>query len=380
MLEAVFKDQGAFVLVAAAAVLAAALAGYLLARRYARRPWSCAGLAAALTAELGVTLFLPSPGGVFGECVVNRDLGEPFATEQGLLNVAMFLPLGFLGVLALRRVVPVLLGAVLLSVVTELGQGLVPWIGRSCDSSDVQMNVLGAALGALAGAASVRAARRELCPLTSALGPALLAFGAGVLACGVVAGLWITPVIVDSTSLRIAGRAEKDAARQAVSTAFDDHEKIANVQVMPRQDGGSARLLIALKTGSAELSWPDREEFSADFWAPPEPPGPSGYPVPGAPSAAPESAEDALRTATLYAKERFPWALSGSTATSTPVGPQAESGWVVAWRGRTDGVVAPTRLDVRIDREGHVVELLARHVEDAPTTFPPRRVSERQGR
>lgn len=376
MLEAVFKDQGAFVLVAAGAVSAAALLAYLKARKHTRRPWSYAWLAAALTAEVGVTLFLPSAGGGSRQCVVVRDLGEPFATEQGLLNLAMFLVVGFLGVLAVRRVVPVFLGASLLSVVTELCQGLIPWIGRSCDSSDVQMNVLGAALGALAGAASVRAFRGALRPLTSALRPTLLAFGTGILVCGVVGSYWITPLAVDPTSLRIAGGAEREAARQAVTAAFGDHERIVNVQVMPGWNGGADTLLIGLETGSAELGGPDGEVFSADFSTPPEQPGPAGFPVAGA--TAPRNADDALRTATSYAKERFPWALSGTTATSTPVGARAESGWVVAWRGHTDGVVAPTRLDVRIDREGHVAALLARHVKDAPTTFPPRRVSEKR--
>ncbi|WP_326700986.1 VanZ family protein [Streptomyces sp. NBC_01754] len=369
MLEAVFKGQGAFVLIATGAAAIAALLGYLVARRYAR-PWAYAGLAAALTAEIGVTLLLPSAGDTSGRCVVNRDLTEPFATEQGLLNLAMFLPLGFLGVLAVRRVVPVLLGVSLLSVVTELCQGLLPWTGRSCDSSDVQMNVLGAALGTLAGAVSLRAARRELRPTTAALRPTLVAFGAGFLACAVVGSVWITPVCVDSTSLRFASGAEKEAARQAVTAAFEGYGRIANVQVRPGQEGGTDTLLIALETGFAELSWPDREQFSADFQELPEEPGPVGFPVPGS-AAAPRSADDALRTATSYARARFPWALSGATATSTPVGPQAELGWVVAWRSRVDGVVMPTRLDVRIDPRGHVAELLTRRVRDTPTTFPP---------
>ncbi|MEK8145254.1 VanZ family protein [Streptomyces sp. M10(2022)] len=76
----------------------------------------------------------------------------------------MFLPIGFLGVVAVRRVFPVFLGGALLSVVTELSQALAPWSGRSCDSSDVLTNVLGAGVGTLTGWAVVRAAKGELHP------------------------------------------------------------------------------------------------------------------------------------------------------------------------------------------------------------------------
>lgn len=110
MLQAVFNGRGEFVLIAAAVVIIVGLLGFLGARRYLQRPWPYAGLAAVLAAELSVTIFLPSPGHVSGQCVLNRNYGESFATEQGLLNLAMFVPIGFFGVLALRRVFPVFLG------------------------------------------------------------------------------------------------------------------------------------------------------------------------------------------------------------------------------------------------------------------------------
>lgn len=110
MLQTVFNGRGEFVLIALAAVTIAALVGYFAARKFLDRPWAYAGLFATLAAELSVTIFFPSPGHVSGQCVLNRNYSEPFATEQGLLNVAMFLPIGLFGVLALRRVFPVFLG------------------------------------------------------------------------------------------------------------------------------------------------------------------------------------------------------------------------------------------------------------------------------
>ncbi|MEU1485614.1 VanZ family protein [Streptomyces sp. NPDC005752] len=375
MLEAVFNGRGEFVLIAVVSVALAGLLSFLPAKRYTRRPWACAGLTAVVAAELSVTLLLASPGSVSGQCVINRDVGEPFATEQGLLNLVMFLPVGLFGVLAVRRVLPVFLGAALLSSVTELCQGLLPWLGRSCDTSDVQMNVLGAALGTLAGWAALHLTRRELHPVTAALRPTAIVFGAGFLACAAVGTVWITPLVVDSTSLQIAGTDQRTAARQALSTAFDDHVKMVNVQLQRGQNDASDVLLIAMETGSAELSWPDGTQFSADLGGVSET-ADGGFPVTGSPSA-PRSEDDALRIATRYAEKRFPWALAASDAKSVPVGGNAESGWVVRWRSRVDGVLMPMRLDVRIDRSGHVAQLLSRRVSGS-VSLPPRRVDEKQ--
>jgi hypothetical protein len=375
MLQAVFNGRGVFVLTALAVVIIAGLLGFLGARRYLKRPWSYAGFTAVLAAELSVTIFFPSPGHASGQCVLNRNYGESFATEQGLLNLAMFVPIGFFGVLAVRRVLPVFLGGALLSVATELCQALAPWVGRSCDSSDVQMNVLGAGLGTLAAWAAVRATRGELLPARDALKPTAFVFGACFLVCAMVWKMWITPLALDSTSLQIAGGDEKAQARQVLAAAFDDHFDIANVQLQSGQNGGSGTLMITLETGFAELSWPDKEQLTVSLESSSRP-GPGSFPVAGV-SSAPKNADDALRIAERYAKERFPWGLEDSHVKSFPVGDEAEFGWMVSWRSRIDGVLMPMRLDVQINRAGRVSQLLTRHAEGS-VSLPPRRVDEKQ--
>ncbi|WP_079159701.1 VanZ family protein [Streptomyces griseus] len=375
MLQAVFNGRGEFVLIALVAVLIATCFGYFAAKRFLNRPWAYAGLLAALMAELMLTIFFPSQGHVSGQCVLNRNYSEPFATEQGLLNVAMFLPIGLFGVLAVRRVFPVFLGGVLLSVVTELGQALAPWVGRSCDSGDVLTNTLGAGIGALAGWALVRTTRGELLPLRTAAKSTGVIFATGFVACAVVWGAWITPLAVDSTSLQIAGGDEKSHAQRVLAEAFDDHFNIANVQLQPGQNDAPDVLLITTQTGFAELSWPDKEQLTVNLEDPSQP-GPDSFPVTGV-GVAPKTADEALQIATKYAKERFPWGLAGSYVKSFPVGEDAEVGWVVSWRSRIDGVLMPMRLDVEINRAGRVSALLARHAEDV-VSLPPRRVSEKQ--
>ncbi|QCW77972.1 hypothetical protein EQG64_12705 [Streptomyces sp. S6] len=375
MLQAVFNGRGTFVLIAVAAVIISGVLGYLGAKKYLHRPWSYAGLAAVLAAELSVTIFFPSPGHVSGQCVLNRNYGEPFATEQGLLNLAMFVPIGFFGVLAVRRALPVFLGGALLSVFTELFQALAPWVGRSCDSSDVQMNVLGAGVGTLAAWASVRGTRGELLSERAALKPTAIILGAGFLACAVVWKMWITPLALDSTSLQIAGGDEKAQAQQVLAAAFDDHFDIANVQLQSGQNDGSDTLLITLETGFAELSWPDKEQLTVSLENSSEP-GPGSFPVADV-SSAPKNDGDALRIAKRYAQERFPWGLEDSHVKSFPVGDKAEFGWMVSWRSRIDGVLMPMRLDVQINRAGRVSQLLTRNVVGS-VTLPPRRVSEKR--
>ncbi|MFD3657702.1 hypothetical protein [Streptomyces sp. NPDC058620] len=187
--------------------------------------------------------------------------------------------------------------------------------------------------------------------------------------------IWITPLALDSTSLQIAGGDEKAQAQQVLAAAFDDHFEIANVQLQSGQNGGSDMLLIALETGFAELSWPDKEQLTVSLENSSKP-GPSSFPVTDSASP-PSNADAALQIAERYAKERFPWGLEKSHVKSFPVGDKAEFGWMVSWRSRIDGVLMPMRLDVQINRAGHVSQLLTRHTEGA-VILPPRRVSEGQ--
>ncbi|MEK8145255.1 hypothetical protein NKH18_39360 [Streptomyces sp. M10(2022)] len=196
----------------------------------------------------------------------------------------------------------------------------------------------------------------------------------GFVICGVVWKAWITPLVVDSTSLQIAGSDERSQAQQVLAAAFDDHFDVANVQLQSGQNGASDMLMITLETGFAELSWPDKEQLTASLESSSEP-GPGSFAVAGA-GAAPKTADDALRIATKYAKERFPWGTKDSHVKSFPVGDDAEFGWMVSWRSRIDGVLMPMRLDVQINRAGRVSALLTRHPEGS--VLFPTRVSEKQ--
>lgn len=82
---------------------------------------------------------------------------EPTNAEQ-LLNLLLLLPAGFFAAWALRRVWPVVLGALVLSLGAEAAQAVLD-IG-TCQAGDIARNAAGALAGALSGALLARLLRR----------------------------------------------------------------------------------------------------------------------------------------------------------------------------------------------------------------------------
>ncbi|MBB1245845.1 VanZ family protein [Streptomyces durbertensis] len=386
MLSAIFQGQTAFIVLATLAVLAAASATFVFSRTTRGRRLAWAGLAASVTAELALTIFLPGEGGGGSStpvCVVNHDLVEPFATTQGLLNLLMFLPIGACAALALRSLVPAALGGALLSVATELTQAVAPFVHRGCDTSDLVMNSLGAALGALGGLAVLKARGLEVRPVHAHARPTFLAAGALVLLAGaLVGGRVLTLQHVDSSSLRFAGSDAEKAANAAIQEAFGDRYSISAVQVQAGIDGFEDRLLITLDEGTAELTWPTARQLSVSLENSSETTSTS-FSIPGV-TKKPTDEKDAVAIARIYVKAHYPWALRASGVSSYAVGEQAELGWVVSWQRRDrDGVRMPTRLDVQINTAGRVSQLLVDRSPDPQNMARPvlkERDAEKAGR
>ncbi|MFB7636687.1 VanZ family protein [Streptomyces sp. NPDC056149] len=375
MFSAIFKDQVGFLITAPLAILVVAAACFWLTHHVGRRPWAHAALGASVTAELALTLFLPSGAATADgahTCVINRNVAEPFATEQGLLNLLLFLPIGFFGLMALRSLLPILSGSILLSLATELLQTLLPWVHRGCDSSDLEMNSLGGIAGALLAWALLRFRRRPVALLrrharATALTSAVLLGGAAI-----AWALWITPTAVDATSLQLTGGKEQQAAQKAIRQAFGDRYTINNVQLRPGVDDAPDTLLVALDSGSAELSWPDASQLNVSLESSSQTTSAS-FPVPGV-THAPAGEKDALPIARRYAEEHYPNELRDAEPQVYPVGERAELGWIVSWRRRDgNGVLMPMRLDVQINTAGRVSQLLVRSADD-PRDLPPVKV------
>ncbi|WP_380165715.1 VanZ family protein [Jannaschia sp. R86511] len=156
------------------ALLVLAVASVVLAGPVARRLGSgrpaAALLLLACSAPFAMTLPPSSvevaPDAVAGCVTTLRRLGEWGRGGEELANVLLTLPAGLLLVALLPRaaVAPGLALAACFPLLVEGVQYAVPALGRSCEVTDVVLNLLGIAVGALLGLAArpvVAAARRR---------------------------------------------------------------------------------------------------------------------------------------------------------------------------------------------------------------------------
>ncbi|WP_240496556.1 VanZ family protein, partial [Streptomyces torulosus] len=327
-----------------------------------------------LTEILGFTVTLRGGEHRRAECVINSEITEPLYTTQGLWHLAMFVPLGLFGVLALRRPLPVLAGVLTLPCLIELTQALAPFGGGTCRSADVEMSVVGGVLGVVGGLALTRGhvawrswARRTLV-VTGALGVA----GSAVFQAA------ITPYSADGSSVQDAHDDEREAAERAIRQAFGDRYQVGAVQVSPGIDGYDGSLSIQLAGGhTGQLMWPGGRQLSVSLEDSSRPTKAS-FPVQG--SVTPHDTRSAYRVARTYMKAHYPWAEAASWRETVSVGAGAEFGWLTSWRFKERGVVMPRSLDVQINRAGRVSQLLVdfgpKHVKLPAELIPAKRIEE----
>jgi hypothetical protein len=314
-----------------------------------------------LTGVFGVTLALRGGESGPASCVINHEITEPLNTTQGLWNLAMFVPLGLFGVLALRRPLPVLAGVLVLPCAIELAQALAPFVSGICDSADVEMNVSGGVMGAAAALMLVRG-RVDWCSWAK---PTLLVAGVLVVAGTTVFQAAITADHVDGSTSHDARGDERKAAERAIRQAFGDHYRVDAVRVSPGLDGYNGWMSIQIADSfPAQLMWPGGRQLSVSFEDSTHPTRAS-FPVPGATT--PHDARDAYRIARSYMMTHYPWAATASRHETQPVGSKAEFGWLTSWRFQERGVAMPRSLDVQINRSGRVSQMLVdlgpRHVK-----------------
>lgn len=105
----------------------------------------------------------PYPRPVVDRCTVQWLLPTPGRAEL-MANVILFVVPALLFTVAFRRPAMVLAVAIALSMTIELVQASLPGTGRSCDTSDLLNNAIGAAVGAGLGLVAVRIARPPCVP------------------------------------------------------------------------------------------------------------------------------------------------------------------------------------------------------------------------
>ncbi|MFB7944280.1 VanZ family protein [Kitasatospora phosalacinea] len=298
-------------MVPAFAVLALLLgpAAERLARRYALPKLFTALLGVALAAELTATLYPTGPGGsTHPVCTRGSDLAFALDTVQGRMNVLMFVPVGLFAVLALGRPLAVAVGAVGLSALTETGQGLLPGIGRACDTSDFAANAIGGLAGVLLGCAVRLALRRRIRP-----GLREWKLG-GALAAGVAVPVLLLQAFVFSpaapTGLVDTTAAQRELAeREAVSVLGPDIEVVRIQRSV--SEGYPDRLMVMTRTGSIGLEWPSGKLREVNQYA--------GGPGTGGPPPVTISEQDARAAADRFARQ---WLVGRGAGTEPRVAPR----------------------------------------------------------
>ncbi|WP_328837042.1 VanZ family protein [Streptomyces europaeiscabiei] len=351
MFSASFSEHYVFLAGLGSAAFAVGVAAWRIATHLGNRNgiWWFA-LTTTLIGVLGVASF--GGGRASGQCSIDHELSEPFHTAQGLLALAMFVPVGIFSVLALRRIFPSLAIVALLPCVIELSQALVPHIGRACASSEAEMNIVGGLAG-LSAATLAMVIRGKVSWAGWARPTAIVAL---VIAAGGIVAFRaaVTPFHVDGAGLSASDK-QAQAVNAAMHEAFGDHYSIGEIQLQPCVGAPCSNLLFVVDGGgSGTLAWPHKDHLNV-LLEESSIPGPSSFPV--ADSQAPQDGDDAYRIADSYMRDHFPWASKATIHRSYPVGEKAEFGWMVSWRFRDGDVLMPRMLDVEINRAGRVSQV-----------------------
>ncbi|WP_385625561.1 VanZ family protein (plasmid) [Streptomyces sp. P8-A8] len=360
MFSAIFQHHVGYLVACTLTALVLGGGAWALARRLGNTHglwW--AGLAFTVTGVIGVTFMGAGPAS--GVCVLNHQIAEPFHTTQGLWNLAMMVPVGAFALLAARRPLPVLVGVVVLPLAIEFTQATVDGLGRVCDSSDAEMNIIGGLAG-LAIAATVLTVRTSLLWQGGMKGALIASLALLLLGSGVARPM-LDFTNVDGSGLSTAGTDQKHAVEAAVKEAFGDRYRIGQLYEQPCLDTSCKNIIFNLHIrekgqselfGNGSLSWPDKKHLNV-LLEDSDRPTAMGYPTKGA--KAPTTDREAHEIAQAYARQHYPWAKSATVQETDPVGEKASLGWMTNWRWTHNDVLMPRMLDVQVDKVGHVSQI-----------------------
>ncbi|MFF2626703.1 VanZ family protein [Kitasatospora griseola] len=327
-----------------------------LARRRQWPPVAAVLLGLSLAGETAATL-TPTTSGSWGSatCSIGSGVWDTAVTQQGLMNLAMYVPVAFFGVLTLRRPLTVLAGCGVLSAVTETCQTLLG-TGRSCDAADLVDNVLGALVGTVVAVGWLWLRRhRPLSGRRDAL-HSLGTAGTGFAAVAVVVWLYV-PLHNDP-----AGFVSDPSAHDRYETA----ERIATQLFGP----GTWVTSVGLATDPKVSPQPvlavvtDRGRFQTEW--------PGGRLLVSASTARQAEAEPVAQDRILKAGTDFAatW-FSDLTPTASPTLTPADGAYLISYRRHnSDNVLMPMRLDITVAASGRVTASSARRDADPQLPHP----------
>lgn len=375
LIRAVFQDHLQFLALAVTVTILTGLVVYFLAAaRVSRTRAVFYGLWASSTVGPAALTSWAGGGVMTYQCTVNPDVISAFTGTQGQLNVLLFVPYGLFATLATMRPFFAAASGILFTAAIETAQATVPFVSRLCDSDDLVTNAVGVLAGMTAGALICRHIRSGEPVTENVTRRAVFAGVPIVVLIGVVWATVIDPTrAVQPTEVPAASAAQARALNDALKKAFPTHH--ANDALYIDHGDGTAVISAPITGGFAEITWPDREQFTAHFTASYYGEGVHAYKIPGV-SRSVKSANDAKDVATKYASDYAPWAISGSKVSVRAIDERENIGWMVEWRRWRGDILMPMRLDIAIEPSGRIIDLIARHIEDPK--LPEPRVDEKR--
>ncbi|MFD8482897.1 VanZ family protein [Kitasatospora sp. NPDC059673] len=346
MIRAIFNgNPGLLPAFLVTALLLGALSFYLGKARGLPR-WSAVLGGVSLAGVLTATLYPTGGSGSASQmCLYSRDFTAAFTTQQGLMNVAMFVPAAFFAAHATRRPVLVLAGCVGWSAVTETVQSLTPGIGRACDSGDFVANSAGALLGVTLAVALRRAwpSRREW---SVGAVTALVA----LVPVAVVQRAAVTPTWSDAALSPAHDADQLELARRNAELLFGPGTAVISVKHSAAMGETPEQLFVTAANGSFHLEWPSGRLIYGSM-------------IPFAPPTG-GSDEEARAAADAFAAKWFPGVTSGANVDVYRANPATARRTVQYRRFRADGLLLPMRLDIDVDPGGLVAQVNSRIVAD----------------
>ncbi|MFJ4964445.1 VanZ family protein [Streptomyces sp. NPDC088729] len=322
----------------------------------------------AFAGEIVATLYpIHASADASGACWINRDPFTPLLTQQGVMNMAMYVPLAFLAVALFRRPALITASCVALSATTEMAQAVIPHVGRSCTSEDLVANSLGAGLGAVAavlvaGKKNFGSERHGILNRKDFSRGAGVVFGSATVVL-VIGSLAVTPVLTEVSELTQASSEQQERARALVKKIYGSGSEISSIQHMKGGGGQPGQTLVTLEDGF--LNFAESESFVTGSTL--------AKSLPGVKNRQVETDGDAIRQAESFVRSRFPWALTGSRPMVDPTAPGTGQR-TVGWRKRVQGVLMPMRMDVVVEPSGCVSAFTGRN-ESGPTVPPPHSIT-----
>ncbi len=296
----------------------------------------------SLAGELAVTL-TPTAAGYSGRpsCTIGPGMWVDATAQQGLMNVALYVPLTFFGVLLSRRPATVLAGCVVLSGVTEVVQTLLG-TGRACDGADFVDNAAGALLGAALAVGWLLVRRRGLPRARRDLVHGLVLGVVGLAGVGLVVHFGVR-TYRDAPGFAAAPSDDIVTAQRVAEGLFGPRTLVTTTTTTA--DPGLPQQIMDVTTdrGDFRIEQPSGRLLAATATAPPAADSPALTP------------EQVVAAGTAFADTWFADRIAGLTPTVTPAGPNGSSRTLSYRRDGEASGRPPVHVDLTVAADGRIL-------------------------